>query len=191
MASSPTGASDPDHEKQQKDFYRFLHVASLSTLVIAPIIIALPPRKLDLYTFSLGGAFVISANYQTKQRTGQGLVWHLHRPLGLSQQTRDFQAAQLRAREQKRLLEEASTLATPAEKKRGLGIQEKAKEIWMGGETEGWQERRMREEQEKLAQGASYSSLIIDQIWDVWNWGDRSKKSDKEDAEVPESKTKG
>jgi hypothetical protein len=57
-------------------FQRTLYTASLSTLFVAPALLLVPPRKLDLYTFSLCGAFVVAANHQTKSRTGDGiLVW--------------------------------------------------------------------------------------------------------------------
>lgn len=68
-------------------------------------------------------------------------------------------------------------------------MEEKAKEIWMGGETEGWKERRLREEQEKIEQGEGYGSMIMDQIWEVWTWGKKQGEELKEkDQEALESK---
>ncbi|KAI9732909.1 MAG: hypothetical protein M1835_003480, partial [Candelina submexicana] len=76
--------------------------------------------------------------------------------------------------------------------KEGLGIVEQVKgkegqrkkglveKIWMGDEDEGWKERRIREEKEAIEEGRGYSGLIMDQIWEVWNWG---KKSDRDDED--------
>ena len=51
--------------------------------------------------------------------------------------------------------------------------------IWMGRETEGWKERRLKEEQKALDEGKGYGDLIQEHIWDVWNWG--KKDSDGEE----------
>ena len=61
----------------------------------------------------------------------------------------------------------------------------------MGGETEGWKERRLKEEQEKLDQGEGYWDMIVDQVWEVWNWGEKKAEDLKEkDEEVVESRRK-
>lgn len=188
------GSSEGESSLQQRshmidDYHKFLYTASPATLVVAPILIVLPPRKLDFYTFSLSGAFVVSANYQLKERTGSGLLGHVPTPFGMPKRAREIQAAQAQAREQqRRLLEEPGK---PIEPKKGSLLEEKAKEIWMGGETEGWKERRLREEQEKISQGEGYGSMIMDQIWEVWTWGE--KKGDelkKKDEAVAEGEKK-
>lgn len=66
------------------------------------------------------------------------------------------------------------------EKSQGL-----AEKVWMGGESEGWKERRLREEQEKIVQGEGYGSMIMDQIWEVWNWG-KKKEGNMEDSSKKE-----
>ncbi|KAJ4522917.1 hypothetical protein HRR83_001423 [Exophiala dermatitidis] len=182
--AQPNGASGEFQQRQHitDDYHRFLSTASLATCVLAPVIIALPPRKLDLYSFSLAGAFVVSANYQLKERTGRGIVERARMPhiFGMPEQAREIQL-KMRAQEEKRLLEESPSATT--QKKSGSLLEGKAKELWMGGETEGWKERRLREEQEKLANGEGYGSMIVDQIWEVWNWG---KVKDEDEEEQPE-----
>ncbi|KAK4195807.1 hypothetical protein QBC40DRAFT_288448 [Triangularia verruculosa] len=56
--------------------------------------------------------------------------------------------------------------------------------VWMGGEKEGWQERRMEEEKKALDEGKGYGDLIMEQINEVFGWG--KKKGD----EKPEEKKK-
>jgi len=47
--------------------------------------------------------------------------------------------------------------------------------LWMGGEEEGWKERRLEEERRALEDGKGYLDMIFEQVWDVWNW-DKKKK---------------
>lgn len=56
--------------------------------------------------------------------------------------------------------------------------------VWMAGETEGWKERRLREEQQALDEGKGYGDLIKKHIWEVWNW----EKSGKDGLESKEEK---
>ena len=48
------------------------------------------------------------------------------------------------------------------------GVVGMARRLWMGNETAGWQERRGREERERLEAGESYADLILGQIREVW-----------------------
>lgn len=191
MVNAVMGSSEGEISLQQRksmtdDYHKFLYNASFATLFLAPALIILPPRKLDFYTFSLAGAFVISANYQLKERTGSGLLGHVPVPFAMPKRAREIQAAQAQDRErQRRLLEESGAHAEP---RKGSILEERAKEIWMGGETEGWKERRLREEQEKIEQGEGYGSMIMDQIWEVWTWG---KKQDEELKEKDQEDLKG
>ena len=63
------------------------------------------------------------------------------------------------------------------------GIKGMGKRLWMGGEREGWKERRLREEREALEEGRGYGGLIWDQIWEVWNW-EKGRKGKDGDGEV-------
>lgn len=58
--------------------------------------------------------------------------------------------------------------------------------LWMGTEDEGWKKRRLREEREALEEGRGYGGLIMDQIWEVWNWG--KGKGKEEDGKVVEDR---
>ena len=159
-------------------------------LFLAPALIALPPRKLDLYTVALAGSFVASANHLTKERTGRGLLGNLPsvnvtRPAAQKTKAEEFHEKYRAEKERKRLLEEpVSVSATTSVGRTPSALEAAAKELWMGGETEGWKERRLREEQEKINQGEGYGSMIMDQIWEVWNWGEKKgeKITDKDQA---------
>lgn len=186
---------DPSIEKSIKraDFQSFLHNASVVMLVAAPVLILIPPRKLDLYTFSLTGAFVASANHLTKERTGAGLLYQL--PGARLPPAAQAHHDRMKAREEaRRLLDDPSSRAQTTtieeqlqkrniEHRAPAGLEKVAKDLWMGGEKEGWKERRLAEEQKKLNEGEGYGGMIMDQIWEVWNWGEKKAEDLKEKDE--------
>ena len=56
--------------------------------------------------------------------------------------------------------------------RRQMGMLQK---MWMGEEKEGWKERRIEEEKKALEEGKTYTDMIYEQIWDVWNWDKKGK----------------
>ncbi|KAK2745417.1 hypothetical protein FQN57_003760 [Myotisia sp. PD_48] len=160
------------------EYQLFKHYTALTFLVAAPIIIALPPRKLDLYTISLGTAFFFSANHLTVERTGTGLLTHVGGFISrtkprifndLPSEKAEGVREQLRiAKERERELERLKGVERPDPGERGVpGL---AKKVWMGTETEGWKERRLEEERKALEEGRGYGDLIIDYVKDAWRW---------------------
>lgn len=72
------------------------------------------------------------------------------------------------------------------------GIQGQLSKAWMGGEKPGWKERRLAEEQERIARGEGYGSMIMDQIWEVWNWGrEKGEGLEERDREVLRERRRG
>lgn len=203
MTTPPPPSREPTLEQkiQMTDsFGKFLHNLSIAMLVGAPVLIALPPRKLDLYTFFLTGSFIASANHLTKERTGAGLLYQLPgarlppSAIEFQERMRMREAGQTQTSTTKRLLDESTpqtgTIQQELAKRKievkhrePAGLEKVAKEIWMGGEKEGWKERRLAEEQKKLDEGEGYGSMIMDQIWDVWNWGEKKAEDIKETDE--------
>ncbi|GAM90590.1 hypothetical protein ANO11243_086350 [Dothideomycetidae sp. 11243] len=170
--SDPTAA--PPSPPPPDSYPRALHNLSLACLVLCPALIALPPRRFDLFTASLGAATVLSANHLHRERYQMGFLGRLagqHRTAESSssssslptERAREFQAA-FRARNP----------IVPEEKK-GLG-----EKLWYGGaDKRDWKEKRDREVMEKFEQGKGIGDVIMDQIWEVWNWG-RGESSEEE-----------
>ena len=49
----------------------------------------------------------------------------------------------------------------------------------------------MKEEQENIDNGEGYGGMTMDQIWEVWNWGEKQGEELKEkDEEVVRDKRK-
>lgn len=177
----------------QQSYRKFVNGVTLGTLVLAPIMIVLPPRRLSFYTFAWGLSFAAAAVHRDLPAKVYRPIQNLSMPRGARelQERRELERQNALVLERRRLLEErqpgavafAVSEAERNKQQKGPGglLEDKAKEIWMGGETEGWKERRLREEREKLAQGETYGSMIADQIWEVWNW--RDKKSEGAEGE--------
>ena len=68
---APTRQPTPE---ETQSYTTTLHRAALGTLVVAPALALLPPRKLDLFTLSLGGMTVFSANHLYRERYGRS-IW--------------------------------------------------------------------------------------------------------------------
>ena len=150
-------------------YHKFVHNTSVAMLFVAPVLIALPPRKLDFYTFTLGGIFAVSGNQLLRERNGVGILGLLP---GRSME------ASVVAASQGRILEEP-VKTDPAVKE----IMREARQKPIVRED--WKERRLKEEQEKLDQGEGYGGMIMDQIWDVWNWGEKkAEKLENKDKQV-------
>lgn len=199
----PQSAGDDNntHAIRQADYIRFKHYAAWTFVVASPILIALPPRKLDHYTALLAGAFVASANHLTREHTGRSILEHIQgrfaRPSSSSSSSSSssfFQElpseraleiqAKLRAARDAQI-RDGTVTGEELERLKRRQQQEKslAERIWMGGETDGWKERRLREERKALEEGKGYGDLILEHIWDVWNWGktDSKKEGDSKD----------
>jgi hypothetical protein len=165
--------------EQQERYERITRNLAIGGLVLCPAIMLLPPRKLDLYTFSLGIGFYLSADHLITLRTGRGLVQNLSpmRPMDLPTE---------RARETKKLLAEEREKSRKALERKDPGAQSEEKGIlgrlWMGDEKEGWKERRLEEEKKALEEGKTYTDMIFEQIWEVWNW-DKKRGDDEEKKE--------
>ncbi|OAT06588.1 hypothetical protein BDBG_02774 [Blastomyces gilchristii SLH14081] len=194
-SSSTTIATLPARDRAA-DFEKFKNFASYTFLFAAPVFIALPPRKLDFYTFSLGAAFLVSANRLSSVHTGSSIVGHIRsRTVGenrpnvfrdLPTPQAEAMQAQLRAardaeiREGKIVGEELERLKRRQEKEKEMNI---VKKVWMGGEREGWKERRRREELKALEEGKGYGDLIKEHIWDVITWGQKDDEAGEEGVE--------
>lgn len=178
-----------------------IHNAALAGAIISPLVMLLPPRKMDIRFFVLAGAFSLSTNQLAYEYTGTSIysrsVGRLNSVFNVdnalpegAQRTR-----QLLKEQRERDAAEKRRLAGEAEKKaQEGGIKALGRDIWMGSETEGWQQRRAEEHKKQLEEGKTISDLIADQISDVFkgNWGSKksesAEKSNPDNSDRPEKK---
>jgi hypothetical protein len=173
-------ASDASYEAAK-------HYLSLALVITTPILIAMPPRKLDKYTVFLGSAGILSANQLYKERTGVSALSKLN-PYSSSLVQHGLSAPTNRAAEVKeRLRLEKEERLVREGKSWEENNMTPLKKVWMGGEKEGWKERRLREEQEAIDQGKGYGSLIMDQLYEVWHWRKRGEEEGRNEEEVVQS----
>lgn len=199
--SAPSDDAERLHASRMDESYRrFVNGVTLGTLFLAPIMVMLPPRRLNFTSLAWGGAFAAAAVHREIPAKMARPFMDVSMPRAArelkEQREREREAERQAAitAERRRILDAqpgAVAVAVGAEKnEREPGrsyapkdlLEEKAREIWIGGETEDWKERRLREEREKLAQGEGYGSMIVDQIWEVWNWGGKKSEGDKGDG---------
>ncbi|KKK19773.1 hypothetical protein AOCH_003187 [Aspergillus ochraceoroseus] len=159
------------------DFRRFKTYAAITFLVAAPVLIALPPRKLDHLTVLLGTAFCVSANHLTRERTGRSILDRIesrvaahstHSPIpGFtiadlpSERAQEIQA-KLRATRDAQI-RDGSVVGEEWERLKARQLQDQGvvERVWMGGETAGWKERRLREEQRALDEGKGLHAASV------------------------------
>ncbi|KAF7541546.1 hypothetical protein G7Z17_g11935 [Cylindrodendrum hubeiense] len=159
----------------------FLHNSAIAGAIIAPIVMALPPRKMDIRFFVLAGAFSLSTNQLAYQYTGQSIYGRFGSRLGSVFGTELPEGAK---RTQQLLREHREREA--AEKKRAIdekqGLAKVLNDTWMGGESEDWREKREEEHRKKFEEGKGFGDIIMEQVSDVWsgNWRSGEKKQDSE-----------
>lgn len=129
----------------------------------------LPPRKLDLYTFSLAGAWVVSAEELSfgsarprRQRVGV---------LGMSE----------RGEEVGERIGNGDEMGEGEGE--GEGVKGLAKKLWMGDERPGWQRRRLEREREELGSGKGYGDIIMEQVREVFPRFGRRRKGEEDGEE--------
>lgn len=160
-------------------------------LLTSPVIALLPPRKLDIYTFCLGSAFVLAAGhiytselpatsrlrrfineqkYSSAQNNNNNNNNNHHRDLKNSTTAVVAQAVE-------RVDEEGNQ-----DRDRG-GVKAMARKFWMGKETPGWEGRRMAREREVLDEGGGigYGELIGESIMDVFGAKEEREEEGKGD----------
>ncbi|CZR68270.1 uncharacterized protein PAC_18169 [Phialocephala subalpina] len=209
----PPSTSNPAPSRD--DILRWV---SYGALFVCPIIILIPPRKLDIYTLALLGGTFYGGNQVSRELTGISMLQRIQNrantfadsglpPKALEMQKRlkeekEWRDQQMKGgfgrslgREEVKSGEPGGVLAE-VERKREQEEKERVErglleKLWMGEEGEDWKVKRDQREKEALDEGRGYGGLIMDQIWEVWNWGKDKNEEVKEIDEkvVAEKKT--
>ncbi|KAH7363055.1 hypothetical protein B0T11DRAFT_329062 [Plectosphaerella cucumerina] len=175
MAAQPAGTGAPE----QPQTPTLLHNAAIAGAIICPIIMLLPPRRLDWRFAILGGTFSMATSQLAYDYTGRSI----HQRIGDRVQGAFSNELPEAAKETQRRLRE--------ERMRKLGLseeemrrQEQAKRgvaarLWYGAEDKDeWQKKRHDEHQKALEEGKGLSDIIIEQVKEVLPGG--GKKDDDE-----------
>lgn len=170
---------------------------SLAALIVCPAIIAVPPRKLDIYTVVLFSGTLFAANNVTGHYTGRSITTRMQDrmarmttpslpPAALETQKR-LKEERLREKlgsvpevERQDVLVELRRQQEEEDKHAKRGV---LKRIWLGGEDEDWKAKRDQREKEALERGEGYGGLIMDQIKEVFGGAKEKVEEIKEEDE--------
>jgi hypothetical protein len=154
------------------NYAKTLRNTAMVVAVACPLLMLLPPRKLDFFTAGLGITTVYSTNYLVRDSTGRSIQQHLtgYRPPVVPRgnvqtdeaHTQASDAIRLERQEALRASRERASIAEQVE------ATKQAK----------WAQERNQEVQDALDVGKGFGDIIIDQVYEVWNWG---KKRDGDD----------
>ncbi|GAB0139994.1 hypothetical protein EsHS_00000632 [Epichloe bromicola] len=165
-----------------------IHNMALAGAIVTPLAMLLPPRKLDIRFFVLAGTFSIATNHLAYEYTGQLIYSRCGNRLGsmfdssLPEGARRTQQL-LKEQKERHAAEKQRQLAGDKNKTAGL-----VKDIWMGGETADWQEKRAEEHRKSIQEGKGLSGIIFEQIADVWNGNYGKKDPDAKHYDRPSEK---
>lgn len=153
-------------------YAKALHNTALIALVGCPVLILLPPRKLDFYTFGLCGATAYSANFLIREQTGRSIWQHVSQP---RRQHGPLSHSTLPPTEQANLQRELQTASKELHRVQNeqSSVTEQAR-----NQRDAWKAQREKEIKDDIEEGKGFGDMIMDQIWEVWNWG---KPKDDED----------
>ena len=173
---------------------------AIGLLITCPILIALPPRKLDVYTFCLAGTTFISLNHLQKHTTGRSFLNRLgiNDEGSISERVREGakggplpteRARQYQAmlREKRDAEREGRVWIPPKslEEVKSEGSEKREKgvvsSLLMGNAPDDWRERRDRKEREALERGEGIGTLIQDYFQEAMGY---KKEDENEDEEM-------
>lgn len=72
--SAPLSSRPPTQEHPEDPFRDIRIKVAYASIIGLPVLAALPPRKLDVYTFGMGIAWVLAVNEVTKDKFGAGAM---------------------------------------------------------------------------------------------------------------------
>jgi len=131
---------------------------SLGILVVAPTLILLPPRKMDIFTFGLGASWLYCLGEVADQ--------HGRDPWRGFKRYEQFEKEKLEGKGTGRVAEVNGELG-----KVGGG--------WKGEKIV----RDVRPKEEEEEEERSISAIITQQVWDVWEQKDRNREPGKKGKE--------
>ncbi|KAL8899168.1 MAG: hypothetical protein Q9192_001706 [Flavoplaca navasiana] len=199
--STPIAPTSPSHPSSNIPTPPFRPIF-LTLLVACPILAVLPPRKLDLYTFMLGAAWVVSAEELTlgssRLQTQSQIQRLTQTQQSFSNNPQDADKHALPLAAQSQLSQEIrNSTSAPEDLKQRLrerereetGVAGLAKRLWYGSEREDWKEKRIKEEKEALEEGRGYGGLIGDAVREVFGGSVEREDVERFNAEMGKEKT--
>ncbi|KAK2000387.1 hypothetical protein LX36DRAFT_572445 [Colletotrichum falcatum] len=162
-----------------------IHNTAIAASILCPLIMLMPPRRVDWRFFMLTTGFSASTNQLIYDWTGQSIYQRVQSrfarmfPTVLPEQAQRTKQLLREERMRREGLTEEQMRAIEY-KKRNL-----AQRLWYGSEPEDWDAKRGAEHAKALAEGKGLSDLILEQVAEVWSSPkkDESKREGGDDDE--------
>jgi hypothetical protein len=180
--------SAPDSSREAQ-YRQLVFATSVGAVVLCPLIIALPPRKFDIYTVAMIAGAAMGGNQLAREYTGRSIVERMRDMATPTPVPRAGRAPQDMEQKKRVPLEGVPKpfggRGTASAKETGEGAGDGGRRgvleaIWVGDERAGWKAERDAREKKALEDGRGYGGLILDQIWEVWNGGREKVEKAKE-----------
>ncbi|WYZ38973.1 hypothetical protein EsH8_III_000887 [Colletotrichum jinshuiense] len=160
-----------------------VHNTAIAAAVICPLIMLIPPRRVDWRFFMLTTGFSASTNQLAYDWTGQSIYQRVQSrfarmfPTALPEQAQRTKQLLREERMRREGLTEEQMRAIEY-KKRNL-----AQRLWYGNEPEDWDAKRGQEHAKALAEGKGLGDLIAEQVSEVWASSKKEEDKKKKDGE--------
>ncbi|KAM0285129.1 hypothetical protein ACHAQH_001557 [Verticillium albo-atrum] len=162
-----------------------IHNAAIAGAVISPIIMLLPPRRVDWRFFLLTTTFSLSTSQLAYDWTGQSIydrVGKRFERLTTNELPQAAQETQRRLREERMRRE---GLTEEDMRKKELAKRNALQRLWYGNETEeSWNKKRAEEHQNALDEGQGLSGIIMGQISEVISGKEAGVNKDDEEKKA-------
>ncbi|CAD6443836.1 c6353cef-bfcd-4023-ae6b-d6a8bcf6624b [Sclerotinia trifoliorum] len=179
--SQPSQFTQPDPANPRTT--PLLHNASLAALIICPIVMMIPPRKMDVYTFALMGTTFIGGNHLAYEYTGVSMMTRIQNRVA------SFSGTELpeKAKETQRRIREAQEKKRMEESGKFVGTIFKSQEGAKGeGVLEALEKRSAGQSTVKKVQGEGKES-VLEKIWLGGEGKDWKEKRDQKEKEALEA----
>ncbi|KAG0635818.1 hypothetical protein HOY80DRAFT_892392 [Tuber brumale] len=137
----------------QASYTALRYRASLGVLVVAPALVFLPPRKMDLFTFGLGASWLYCLGEVANQ--------HGRNPWRGFKRYEQFGGEKLEGRDTGRVADVNGELVRAG----------------------GWKGEKVVRDIRPKEEGKSISEIITERVWDVWEQKDRDREEGKNGKE--------
>ncbi|KAF6845372.1 rhomboid family membrane protein [Colletotrichum musicola] len=161
-----------------------VHNFCLAAAIVSPILMILPPRRMDWRFFMHSTIFSASTNQLIYDWTGHSVYQRMGARLEAMFPTTMPEKAQRTKQllREERMRREGLT----EEQMRAIEYQKRnlAQRVWYGSEPEDWDAKRGEEHAKALAEGKGLGDLIAEQVKEVWD----SEKGKKMEGEGDDNK---
>lgn len=173
--SHPQAPQRQTTANETQRYAKAVHNVALLAIVACPLLALLPPRKFDVYTIALIGTTGYSANYLSRERGGPPIWQYVAGRSASSVESETPVHTLLEKADLRREIQHWKGEEQPSQPEQSSILHEvQATKT----SRDAWKVQRDKEIKEGLDEGKGFGDMIMDQIWEVWNWGKNKEDDD-------------